>query len=231
MIDEAKQGIAIDYVLGELSSAEAAAFEKEVATNQELRDFTRELANGYASLALTAGPVRPRPDLFSRILAETNSPKRPKLILVSFLPWALAACLAIGLLVLSLKDYRTEAELGELSRRDVLAHLQIASLQAQVNSYAKASAIVVWNPQRQSGLVRLDELPASEPGHDYQLWIIDPSEKAPVSAGVVPVGNGNAAVVEFQPVHRVTTAAKFAVSIEKAGGSSVPQGQIILVGD
>jgi len=231
MIDEAKQATAIDYVLGELSSAESAAFEKEVATNQELRDFTSELANGYASVALIAGAVRPPPDLFSRILAKANSPKRSKLILVSFLPWALAACLAIGLLVLGLKDSRTEAELAELSRRDVLAHLQIASLQAQVNTYAKASAIVVWNAQRQSGLVRLEELPASEPGHDYQLWIIDPAEKTPVSAGVVPVGNGNAATVEFQPVHRVATAAKFAVSIEKAGGSSVPQGQIILVGD
>jgi anti-sigma-K factor RskA len=231
MIDEAKQGIAIDYILGELSSAEAAAFEKEVATNQELRDFIRELANGYASLALTTAAVRPRPDLFSRIMGKTNSPKRSKLVLVSFVPWALAACLAIGLLVLSLKHSRTEAELAELSRRDVLAHLQIASLQAQVNAYAKASAIVVWNAQRQTGLVRLEELPASEPGHDYQLWIIDPSEKAPVSAGVVPVGNGNAAIVEFRPVHPVTTAAKFAVSIEKAGGSSVPQGQIILVGD
>ena len=103
MIDEAKQATAIDYVLGELSSAESAAFEKEVTTNQELRDFIRELANGYSSLALTAGPVRPRsPDLFSRILAKANPPKRSKIILVSFVPWALAACLAIGLLVLGL---------------------------------------------------------------------------------------------------------------------------------
>ena len=140
MIDEAKQGIAIDYVLGELSSAEAAAFEKEVATNQELRDLTRELANGYASLALTAGAVRPSPDLFSRILAKTNSPKRPKLILVSFLPWALAACLAIGLLVLSLKDYRTEAELGELSRRDVLAHLQISFVRCRPSQAMRVRA-------------------------------------------------------------------------------------------
>jgi anti-sigma-K factor RskA len=230
MIDEAKQGIAIDYVLGELSSTEAAAFEEELATNQELRDFTRELADGFASLALTAEAVRPPPDLFSRILAKVNPAKRSKLILVSFLPWALAACLAIGLLLLGLEDFRTKAKVAELSRRDILAHLQIASLQAQVSAYAKASAIVVWNAQRQNGLVRLEELPASEPGHDYQLWIIDPSQKTPVSAGIVPVETGNAATVEFRPVHPVTTAAKFAVSIEKAGGSSVPEGQIILVG-
>jgi anti-sigma-K factor RskA len=231
MIDEAKQQVAIDYVLGELSSAEVAAFEKELASDRELRDFTREVTEDFASLALTAGAVRPRPGLFSRILAKTNSGKRSKIILFSFLPWALAACLAIALLVLGLENFRTKSELAELGRRDVLAHLQIASLQAQVNAYAKTSAVVVWNAQRQSGLLRLQELPASEPGHDYQLWIIDPAEKTPVSAGVIPVERGNAATVEFRPTHPVTTAVKFAVSIEKAGGSTVPQGQIILVGD
>lgn len=231
MIDEAKQQVAIDYVLGELSYAENAAFEKELASDRELRDFTRAVTEDFASLALTAGAVRPRPGLFLRILAKTNPAKRSKLILVSFLPWALAACLAIALLLLGMENSRTKVELAELGRRDVLAHLQIASLQAQVNAYAKTSAIVVWNAQRQRGLLRLQELPASEPGHDYQLWIIDPAEKAPVSAGVVPVERGNAAAFEFRPAHPVTTAAKFAVSIEKAGGSTVPQGQIILIGD
>lgn len=230
MIDEAKQAVAIDYVLGELSSTEAAAFERELAANQELRDFTKELGDGFASLALGVDAVRPPSGLFSRILARTNSPKRSKVILVSFLPWAIAACLAIALLILRAEDSRIKAEMAQLSQRDVLAHLQIASLQAQVNAYAKASAIVVWNAQRQSGLLHLQELPAAEPGHDYQLWIIDPTEKTPVSAGIVSVENGSAASVEFRPVHPVTTAAKFAVSIEKAGGSTAPQGQIILVG-
>lgn len=230
MIDEAKQVVAIDYILGELTATEAAAFERELATNPELRDLTRELGNGFASLALTAGAVRPPAGLFSRILEKTHSPKRSKVILVSFLPWAIAACLAIGLLILRADNSRIKGEVTELSRRDALAHLQIASLQAQVNAYTKASAVVVWNGQRQTGLVRFQELPASEPGHDYQLWIIDPSEKAPISAGIVSAESGNAAAVEFRPVHPVTTAAKFAVSIEKAGGSTAPQGQIILVG-
>jgi anti-sigma-K factor RskA len=47
----------------------------------------------------------------------------------------------------------------------------------------------------------------------------------------VPPEKLNAGEVEFQPAHPITTAAKFALSIEKAGGSMEPQGQIILVGD
>jgi anti-sigma-K factor RskA len=111
-----------------------------------------------------------------------------------------------------------------------LAQLQIASLQAQVNAYAKASAIVVWNSQRQRGLLRLISVPAPAAGRDYQLWIIDPDKKTPVSAGIVTVGKEGVANVEFGPVQRVTAAVGFAVSVEKAGGSKTPQGQIILAG-
>src|SRR5258708_34531210 len=73
-------------------------------------------------------------------------------------------------------------------------------------------------------------MPGLQSGHDYQLWIIDPAEKTPVSAGIVPIESGNSARFEFRPERPVTSAAKFAVSIEKTGGSTVPLGQIILVG-
>jgi anti-sigma-K factor RskA len=119
---------------------------------------------------------------------------------------------------------------AELRQRDLLAHLQIASLQAQVDAYARASAIIVWSPQRQQGLLRLSSVSAPEAGHDYQLWIIDPAQKTPVSAGIVTVGKEGIASLEFRPVQPVTTAAGFAVSIEKAGGSTAPEGQIVLAG-
>jgi anti-sigma-K factor RskA len=102
-------------------------------------------------------------------------------------------------------------------------------LQTQVDVYAKTTGIIVWDGQLQRGVAHLEHLPVPQPGHDYQLWIIDPKQPAPVSAGLVPISTGEAAWVEFQPVHPVTTAAKFAVSVEKTGGSVTPQGQIIFV--
>ena len=230
MIDEAKQQVAIDYVLGELSPSEVTTFEAALASDQELRDFTKEITEAVACIALTTPPMRPSKELFSRIQAEVSQKKRSKLITVSFLPWALAACFAIAFLVLGVKHLQTGSEVAELRQRDALAHLQIAQLQAQVDAYAKTTAIIIWNAERQSGVARLQQLPAAPAGHDYQLWIIDPKEKAPVSAGIVPISTGNTASFEFKPEHPVTTAAKFAVSIEKAGGAPAPQGQIILIG-
>ena len=231
MIDETKQQIAIDYVLGELSPAEAIAFEKSLAADEELLEFTREVKEGFASLALDGSLVRPGPEMFSRILVKTKAGRRSRLKIVPWLPWALAACLALAALVFGIDDFRSKKKFFELSRRDVIAHLQIASLQAEVNAYAKSSAIVVWNSARQRGLIRLRDLPAPQSGRDYQLWIIDPAKKVPVSAGIVPPEKLNVGDVEFRPVQPVTTAAKFALSVEKAGGSAEPQGQIILVGD
>jgi hypothetical protein len=41
----------------------------------------------------------------------------------------------------------------------------------------------------------------------------------------------NAPMLAFRPTHPVTVVVKFAVSIERTGDSTVPQGQIIFVGD
>jgi anti-sigma-K factor RskA len=230
MIDETKQQAAIDYILGELSPADAAAFEKTLNEDEELRQFTRELTDGVASIALAAPSIRPRPELFSRIQSGIGLSNRSKIIRLSFLPWALAACLAIACLILGLNNLKTRGLVTELQQRERLVHLQIATLQAQADAYARTSGIVVWDPQKQEGLLRLSSVSPPEPGHDYQLWIIDPSKKTPVSAGVVTVGAAGVADVEFRPVQQVSAAAGFAVSIEKAGGSTVPEGRIILAG-
>jgi anti-sigma-K factor RskA len=230
MIDDEKQQVAIDYILGELSPADSASFENELSQDEELRQFTKELTDTVASIALATPSIQPRPELFSRVRVKTHAAKHSNIIAVSFLPWAVAACFAIACLILGLNNLQTRNVVAKLRQRDVLSQLQIASLQAQVNAYAKASAIVVWNPQRQRGLLRLVSVPAPESGHDYQLWIVDPEKKTPVSAGIVTVGKEGVANVEFGPVQRVSGAAGFALSVEKAGGSTTPQGQIILAG-
>ena len=66
---------------------------------------------------------------------------------------------------------------------------------------------------------------------DYQLWVLDKSKPAPVSAGVIKLDDRGYATVKFKPVEPVTPS-KFALSVEKEGG--VPKksddGPIIFVG-
>jgi hypothetical protein len=40
------------------------------------------------------------------------------------------------------------------------------------------------NTEMQSGVIQIDDLPAPEPGRNYQLWIVDPNFAEPISAGL-----------------------------------------------
>ena len=108
--------------------------------------------------------------------------------------------------------------------------MKIALLSAQVDAYAKTSAVIVWDPQKQRGVVKLANAPRPEPGKDYQLWVIDPKYPQPVSGGLVAVNAEGMARVTFEPTLPISKADKFAISVEPAGGVPKATGPIILLG-
>jgi anti-sigma-K factor RskA len=124
-----------------------------------------------------------------------------------------------------------QQEVAALRARDELAVVKIQTLSAQVDAYAKALAVVVWDETTQSGVLKLDKFPQVAEGKDYQLWIIDPNRKTPVSAGIVPVGQSGTVRVAFKPKEHVDAVQKFAISVEHAGGSPAPAGQIVELGN
>jgi hypothetical protein len=125
---------------------------------------------------------------------------------------------------------QSQKELATLTEKNVLAELKITTLKAQIAAYRGATAVVVWDKNKGSGVLQLDKLPPPGPGRDYQLWVIDPKKPQPVSAGIFSVPNEGLIRMSFQPAAPVESAEAFAISIEKAGGAPKPQGQIILVG-
>jgi anti-sigma-K factor RskA len=116
-----------------------------------------------------------------------------------------------------------------LRTENVVAKMRIATLSSKIDAYAKASAVVVWDPNKQQGVLKLANLPPPEAGKDYQLWVIN-QKKPPVSAGVVPMPTEGATQLEFKPVQGIK-AEQFAISVEPTGGVSEPTGPIILAGN
>jgi len=117
-------------------------------------------------------------------------------------------------------------QVADLKARDALSQIQIATLASMVKSAPQAMAVIAWDPASQRGILQPRNIPPANPDQDYQLWIIDPAYNAPVSAGVFdPATRAN-----FQPLHPISKASKFAISLEKKGGSPAPQGPIVLVG-
>jgi anti-sigma-K factor RskA len=257
MIDEPKQDLLVQYLLNEVDSSTAEKIRVELEADAELRDFVRQTEHAFASMAYAVSPMEPPVGLTQRILrSERNISRRSSPALRSnivwlVVPWALAACLAIACVVLSLertrlqeksqqigqellalqqKNAQVEGELASLQKKNVLAEVKIATLKAQVAAYESATAVVVWDKIQKNGLLQLDKLPPPAPGKDYQLWVIDPKIPQPVSAGVLAVPNNGLIRASFQPATPIDSAGAFAISVEKAGGASKPEGQIILVG-
>lgn len=83
-------------------------------------------------------------------------------------------------------------------------------------------AVSLWRQEQQDGLPVVENLPALPAGRDYQLWVIDPNLKVPVSAGVFKVDPQGKVRLEFKPIRNVQSAFKFAITQEMEGGSATP---------
>jgi anti-sigma-K factor RskA len=111
-----------------------------------------------------------------------------------------------------------------------LARYKITTLASMLGNSPAAVAVAVWDPSRERGVLSVSKLPALASEKDYQLWVIDKQYPAPVNAGtfVVDPVTGEAHIV-FRADKPVESIAKFAVSLERKGGSPSPQGPIVLI--
>jgi anti-sigma-K factor RskA len=113
-----------------------------------------------------------------------------------------------------------------------LAHFNISTLASMLGNSPAALAVAVWDPEQEEGVLTVSKLPALAAEKDYQLWVIDTHYDSPVSGGVFGVdpATGQAHVV-FKADKPVNSIAKFAVSLERKGGSPKPEGPIVLISE
>lgn len=123
-----------------------------------------------------------------------------------------------------------EVELDRVKQSFKLASMEVACLRSGLKRYEEGLATVVWDQEKQEGLLKLEHMPSAQANKDYQLWVICKECQHPVSAGVVKVGADGVTTLTFKPSHRIAKALKFAISVEDQGG--VPEksadGPIIL---
>jgi anti-sigma-K factor RskA len=85
-----------------------------------------------------------------------------------------------------------------------------------------AKAMVCWCPEEKKVYVEVDKLPAAPAGMQYQLWAI--VDGKPVNEGMLTDGKGMHRMLD------VDNAQAFAVTLEKAGGSPTPHGDMYVMG-
>lgn len=309
MIDEHRQEQAALYALDGLEDDEKSAFEAELSANPELRQLVDELREAAASIAHSAPPRMPPPELEQKVLqairAETPQPVGAT-ARVTWLPWAIAAAVALfcGLLLnqradiarkftsaqeqigtlraerdraaraaaekdrevaaaqteveklraeregllqqvarwrqleetmrvqnTTLAEQRTELEkkIAELEKLGGLSQLRVATLTSKQPNAERAAGTIVWDPDKQTGILKTANVPVLGPDKDYQLWLVDPEYKQPVDAGCFTVDENGETEFTFRPKLRVTSAKAFAVSLERKGGVPKAEGPMVLV--
>ncbi len=274
MSPEEREELASLYVLGALEGDELAAFERELAAHPELAVLVTELERASTILATSVpqhkAPEVVRQSVFQQIRSQIRpvEPERRPVFTFSWIPWAIAAGLAVCSALLwnersrlsatvasveheneilqgriaSLDAERVRLEsrvsvlererddlqvrVASLEKRDPLREILPVTLAAQRGAPPAEKVMALWDPYRRAGALHA-KLPEPAPDKDYQLWIITPESKQPVSAGVIPALSDSQTFTAAQPVNQV---AALAISIEPKGGSTAPRGPVIFVG-
>ncbi len=95
-----------------------------------------------------------------------------------------------------------------------------------------AEGDVVFSLADQHGFMRIKGLAKNDPTREqYQLWIIDGSQKQPIDGGVFDVTSDGELVIPIDAKLKVVKPAAFAVTVEKPGGVVVSaQDKVVLLG-
>jgi anti-sigma-K factor RskA len=90
---------------------------------------------------------------------------------------------------------------------------------------------VVWQPSTRRGLIFAKNLPKTEAGKAYELWLIAADSSVPIPAAVFNTDAAGNAVVAIDQLPATSTPKTFAITVEPAGGSSAPTTTPILAGN
>jgi anti-sigma-K factor RskA len=237
------------HALGVLQGEERAALEKHLDGCSSCRRELEQLRGDTALLALsTAGPTPPRRARQRLLEAVAREPRRVTSARRSWwtlVPWATAAALAIGLVVLWLQNSDLQLRVAGLQRQSVQQQAELLLDREVVSTLTATDALRVTlvaaktppQPQGRAIYVRdrssliflasnLQALPAQKV---YELWLI-PTSGAPIPAGVFkPDALGNATVIN-PPLPPGVQAKAFAITVEPESGSAAPTMPIVMIG-
>ncbi len=121
---------------------------------------------------------------------------------------------------------------ADMKTQGDIANLKITTLASLLNNSPQALAVAVWDPVKQSGVLKVEKLPALAADKDYQLWIVDAANpNLPVDGGVFTVdGQTGERRFQFTAKTPVSAVAAFAVTLERKGGVPKAEGPFVLLG-
>jgi anti-sigma-K factor RskA len=241
------------YALGGLNDEEHAQVDAYVASDPDAQRRLAELVELAAAVSFSATPAEP-PDraktlLMHRVRADARARSLPaqrvsEVALPRFFAAPLLAgaslivALAAGMWAITLNGEvaRLRAETAALQRelltqREVIAAISMPGVQAMsiagTEHQPAAHGQLLADPQSESAVLVVGGLAPLPEGRVYQFWLI--RGDLPTSAGVFDVDDRGRAVLEVESTGSLGSYDAMGVSIEPAGGSPQPTGDIVML--
>ena len=224
------------HALSALDAADERALNQHLAGCAECRRDLAEWEATAASLALSAKPMEPSPEVRDKILNKIRSEKSPSKVLPFPSPrrriWgAIAAALLFVALLVSL--FLLWQQNRELSQQNQFAQVlnapgsKIIELSGTTEA-SGATAKLAYDPTGRAVLIA-NGLPRTPAGKEYQLWYIVDNKPIPGKT-FAPDNNGQGKLQDQVP-EAARRSAIFAITLEPTGGVPSPTGAIYLRGE
>ena len=155
---------------------------------------------------------------------------------------AVAALAMIWVIVLNIQVSRLRTEIASLNERLAAQSASLEKIVTGLPQTNPSSVITVSlkgtaaqpqaqgqlraNPNSQSAVLVIAQLPKLEAGKTYQVWLIDGG--APVSAGLLSVDENGQGVLIVTSKETIGSFQTIAISVEPRGGSPQPTGEIVV---
>ncbi len=236
--DDYKELIPV-HALSALDAGEARALNEHLAGCAECRRDLAEWEATAASLALSAKPMEPSPEVRRRLLTQIRSEKSAANVLPFSRPprtvWnslgslgSIAAVILFAVLIVSVVVLYQQNR--KLSHENAFYKLITApgSRIAELSGTTEASGASAKLAYDQTGraLLIASGLPRAPEGKEYQLWFIVDNKPIPGKT-FAPDSKGQGTLNDQVP-EAARSSAIFAITLEPAGGVSVPTGAIYL---
>ena len=231
------------HALSALDTGDERALNEHLSQCAECRRDLAEWEATAASLALSAKPMEPSPQVRERILAEIGSKKSASNVVPFGRPprtlWnSLGSFGSIAAVVLFTASIISVVVLWQQNRtlkhENAFYKLLTApgSRIAELSGTPEASGATAKLAYDQTGRAVLfaNGLPRAPEGKEYQLWYIVDNQPPLPGKTFAPDNSGNG-TLEDQVPEAARRSAIFAITLEPAGGVRAPTGAIYLRGE
>ncbi len=220
-----------EYALGVLDEAESERFATHLASCEECQSEV-EMMSGSAEVLFEAAYETPPDGLKSRVMGSIDSvaPAVPlgtarKPVSMRVVAWVAAAAVIILTVGIGLSALLSGDPIGDIVAAPDAQTIQVAASDA--NPATNAELDIVYSPSLGKAVLTGDQLGHSGEGTVYQMWLIGPS--GPVPAGIFQPDDDGHFIVLVQG--RPTDGEVFGITIEPAGGSDEPTGDVLFVAE